>query len=51
MVKEHRVSFIAEKKVSKPIKVDFQTKSGEVKFKAHKTVKAPVRVSFKAKNK
>jgi hypothetical protein len=50
MAKTHKVSFTAKKKVSAPVKVDFQTKTGAVKFKAHKTVKKPVRVSFRAKN-
>ena len=50
MAKKHLVSFIAEKKVSVPTKVSFQTESGsKVAFKAHKTVKKPVRVSFKPK--
>ena len=49
MAKKHRVSFVAEKKVSVPKKVQFETKSGDpVAFAAHKTVKKPVRVRFMA---
>lgn len=52
MAKTHKVSFKANKKVSAPVKVDFETKSGkEVKFPAHKTVQKKVPVSFRAKNK
>ena len=51
MRKTHRVSFIAKKPVTKPVKVDFMTKSGEVAFAAHKTVKEPTRVTFRAKDK
>jgi len=52
MTKKHTVSFKAKRKVSVPVKVDFETKSGnEVSFPAHKTVKKKVPVSFRAKNK
>ena len=51
MATTHKVSFKANKKVSVPVKVDFQTKSGEVAFAAHKVVKKKVPVSFRAKNK
>ena len=47
-----KVSFIAKKKVGKPVKVDFYTKKGEkVTFIAKKKVTKPVRVSFYAKTK
>jgi hypothetical protein len=42
---------VATKPVSKPVNVEFETKSGEVAFAAHKVVKKPVRVTFRAKNK
>jgi hypothetical protein len=52
MTKKHTVSFKAKRKVSVPVKVDFETKSGnEVSFPAHKTVKKKVPVSFRGKNK
>ena len=52
MAKTHKVSFKAKKKVSVPVKVGFETKSGnDVSFSAHKTVKKKVPVSFRAKNK
>ena len=45
-----KVVFIAEKPVSKPVRVEFYTKEGEeVVFKGHKTVNKPVRVEFYAK--
>jgi len=45
-----KISFIAEKKVSKPVKIEFYTKKGEkVSFKGHEQVKKPVRVEFYAK--
>lgn len=45
--KERRVSFTANKKVSKPVKVNFSTKIGEkVSFTAIKKVSKPVKVSF-----
>jgi len=51
MARTHRVSFKAEKKVSVPVAVGFETKQGQkVSFPAHKTVKKPVRVSFRAKD-
>lgn len=51
MAKTHKVSFKANKKVSVPVKVDFETRGGkEIKFAAHKDVKKRVPVSFRAKN-
>ena len=45
-----KISFIAEKKISKPVKVSFYTKDGEkVSFKGHQEVKKPVRIEFYAK--
>lgn len=52
MSKQHRqkVEFIADKKVSKPVKVEFYTKDGEkVSFRGHKDVTKPVKVEFYAK--
>jgi hypothetical protein len=47
-----KISFTAEKKVSKPVRVEFYTKQGEaVSFKGHKQVSKPVRVEFYAKRK
>jgi len=46
------VSFIAKKKVSKPIRVKFTTKKGKmVSFTAKKKVTKPVRVKFSVKKK
>ena len=50
--KREKVTFKATKKVSKPVKVSFSTKSGEkVSFKATKKVSVPVKVSFCRKKK
>ncbi len=50
--RREKISFIAEKKVSKPVRVEFRTKEGEkVAFKAHEKVSKPVRVEFYAKKK
>ena len=46
-----QVSFKATKKVSKPVVVKFNTKSGPVSFKATKKVSKPVVVKFYAKKK
>lgn len=47
-----KVTFKATKKVSKPVKVSFSTKSGKrVSFKATKKVSVPVKVSFYRKKK
>jgi hypothetical protein len=54
MAKSRRktVSFIAKKKVSKPVRVKFKTKTGKkVSFVATKKVTKPVRVKFSAKKK
>jgi len=54
MAKQRRkkVSFIATKRVSKPVKVEFYTKTGrKVSFKAHRKVIKPVKVEFYAKKK
>lgn len=46
-----KITFTAEKKVSKPVKVSFYTKSGEkVTFQGHRDVKKPVKVEFYGKN-
>ncbi len=48
--RREKVSFKAQKKVSKPVKVEFYTKTGEkVSFKGHIQVKKPVKVEFYAK--
>ncbi len=48
--RREKISFIAERKVSKPVKVEFYTKDGErVLFKGHKNVEKPVKVEFYAK--
>lgn len=48
--RREKISFTADKKVSKPVKVEFYTKDGEkVAFKADKQVTKPVRVEFYAK--
>ena len=45
-----KIEFIAERPVSKPVRVEFYTKEGEkVVFKGHKTVNKPVKVEFYAK--
>lgn len=47
--RREKISFVAEKKVSKPVKVEFYTKDGErVSFKGHQEVKKPVKVEFYA---
>ena len=47
----HPVSFKKKKKVRKPVKVGFKTKSGEaVSFSARKTVTEEVPVRFRASN-
>jgi hypothetical protein len=48
--RREKVSFVAEKKVPKPVRVEFYTKSGErVSFKGHKEITKPVKVEFYAK--
>jgi len=45
-----KITFTADKKVSKPVKVEFYTKDGvKVSFKGHKEVTKPVKVEFYAK--
>jgi len=47
-----KVSFVATKKVVKPVKVKFYTRRGEkVSFTAKKKVAKPVKVAFYAKKK
>jgi len=47
-----KVSFVAKKKVVKPVKVKFYTRSGEkVSFTAKKKIVKPVKVEFYAKRK
>ena len=48
--RREKIEFTADKKVSKPVKVEFYTKDGEkVSFKGHKEVTKPVKVEFYAK--
>lgn len=48
--RRQKVEFTADKKVSKPVKVEFYTKDGEkVSFKGHKDVTKPVKIEFYAK--
>jgi hypothetical protein len=48
--RREKISFTAEKKVPKPVRVEFYTKGGErVSFKGHKDVTKPVKVEFYAK--
>lgn len=50
--KREKVSFVAKKKIVKPVKVGFYTRSGEkVSFTAKKKVVKPVKVQFYAKKK
>jgi hypothetical protein len=50
--RREKVSFTAERKVPKPVKVEFYTKNGEkVAFKAKREVVKPVKVEFYAKKK
>lgn len=50
--RRERVSFTATKKVSKPVRVSFSTKSGgKISFKATKKVSVPVKVNFYRKKK
>jgi len=45
-----KIEFFADKKVSKPVKVEFYTRDGgKVSFKGHKEVTKPVKVEFYAK--
>ncbi|TSC79988.1 MAG: hypothetical protein G01um101429_300 [Parcubacteria group bacterium Gr01-1014_29] len=47
--RRQKIEFTAEKKVSKPVKVEFYTKEGEkVSFKGHQQVTKPVKVEFYA---
>ena len=48
--RREKIEFKAEKKVSKPVRVEFYTKSGDkVSFKGHKEMVKPVKVEFYAK--
>ncbi len=50
--RREKISFIAERKVSKPVRVEFRTKEGgKVAFKAHERISKPVKVEFYAKKK
>lgn len=50
--KREKVTFKATKKVNRPVKVSFHTRSGEkVTFKATKKVGKPVTVTFYRKKK
>lgn len=48
--RREKIEFVAEKKVSKPVRVEFYTKSGEkVSFKGHREGIKPVKIEFYAK--
>lgn len=50
--KRQKVSFIAQKKASKPVRVEFFTKTGQkVSFRGHKKITKPIKVEFYAKRK
>lgn len=50
--RRQKVSFVVQKRVSKPVRVEFYTKIGKkVSFKGHKKITKPVRVEFYAKKK
>jgi len=50
--RRQKVGFIAKKRVRRPVRVKFYTRTGkEVSFKAHKKITRPVRVKFYAKKK
>ena len=50
MVEGKKVSFWANKEITKPIKVSFKTSEGKkVSFTANKTITKPIKVSFKTK--
>jgi hypothetical protein len=47
--KRHHVRFKAEKKISKPVRVEFEKKDGsKVEFPAHKKVTKKVKIDFMA---
>ena len=47
--RRHKVAFTAQKKVSKPVKVEFYSSGGKISFTARKQVVKPVKVEFYAK--
>lgn len=50
--RRQKISFSAKKRVSKPVKVEFFTKTGQkVSFRGHKKITKPVKVEFYAKRK
>lgn len=49
--RRRKVAFTAQKKVSKPVKVEFYTSGGKISFTARKQVVKPVKVEFYAKKK
>lgn len=51
MAKKTKVSFVAKRTVSKPVKIEFHTKQGLVSFKATKKVSKPFKVTFYADKK
>jgi hypothetical protein len=46
MPSKKKVTFIAQRTVSKPVKVQFRTREGLVSFKATKKISKPVKVTF-----
>ena len=48
--RREKIEFVADQKVSKPVKVEFYTKDGDkVSFKGHKEITKPVKIEFYAK--
>lgn len=46
MAERRKVTFIAKKPTTKPVKVEFHTKEGLVAFGAKKKISKPVKVTF-----
>lgn len=47
-----KISFVALKQISKPVKVEFYTKEGKkISFKGHAQIIKPVKVEFYVKRK
>lgn len=50
--RRQKISFVVRKQVTKPVKVEFYTKTGQkVSFRGRKKVTKPVRVEFYVKKK
>jgi len=46
MAQKKKVSFIAQRSFTKPVKVNFKTADGNVSFTAKKKITKPVKVTF-----